>query len=100
MMVDHQGEVIDGEYSAPLHHRYGTPCPDNRPSPHSAAHQAYARFHTPPHQATCPKDTRLSGYMFESALESGLSAAGVDCWLLGPMPTPAIAYLTKTFNPT
>lgn len=44
------------------------------------------------------KDTRLSGYMFESALESGLSAAGVDCWLLGPMPTPAIAYLTKTFN--
>lgn len=44
------------------------------------------------------KDTRLSGYMFESALEAGLSAAGVDIHLLGPMPTPAIAYLTRTFR--
>ncbi|WP_336365852.1 phosphoglucosamine mutase [Marinobacter sp. C2H3] len=44
------------------------------------------------------KDTRLSGYMFESALEAGLSAAGVDVRLLGPMPTPAIAYLTRTFR--
>ncbi|SDG30964.1 phosphoglucosamine mutase [Onishia taeanensis] len=44
------------------------------------------------------KDTRISGYMFESALESGLSAAGVDVSLLGPMPTPAIAYLTRTFR--
>jgi len=42
------------------------------------------------------KDTRLSGYMFESALEAGLSAAGVDICLLGPMPTPAIAYLTRS----
>ncbi len=42
------------------------------------------------------KDTRVSGYMLESALESGLSAAGVDIRLLGPMPTPAIAYLTHT----
>lgn len=41
------------------------------------------------------KDTRLSGYMLESALESGLSAAGVDIRLLGPMPTPGIAYLTN-----
>jgi len=41
------------------------------------------------------KDTRLSGYMFESALESGLSAAGMDICLLGPLPTPAIAYLTQ-----
>jgi phosphoglucosamine mutase len=40
------------------------------------------------------KDTRLSGYMFESALESGLSAAGVDVLLIGPMPTPGIAFLT------
>lgn len=40
------------------------------------------------------KDTRISGYMFESALEAGLSAAGADIYLLGPMPTPAIAYLT------
>ena len=44
------------------------------------------------------KDTRVSGYMFESALEAGLSAAGVDVQLLGPMPTPAIAYLTRTLS--
>ena len=44
------------------------------------------------------KDTRISGYMFESALEAGFSAAGIDIGLLGPMPTPAIAYLTKTFR--
>jgi len=44
------------------------------------------------------KDTRISGYMFESALEAGLAAAGVDSLLLGPMPTPAIAYLTRTFR--
>jgi phosphoglucosamine mutase (EC 5.4.2.10) len=44
------------------------------------------------------KDTRISGYMFESALEAGLIAAGVDVGLLGPMPTPAIAYLTRTFH--
>lgn len=44
------------------------------------------------------KDTRISGYMFESALEAGLVSAGVDVALLGPMPTPAIAYLTRTFS--
>ncbi len=44
------------------------------------------------------KDTRISGYMFESVLEAGLSAAGVDTNLLGPMPTPAIAYLTRTLR--
>lgn len=44
------------------------------------------------------KDTRISGYMFESALEAGLSAAGVDSHLLGPMPTPGIAYLTRTLR--
>ncbi len=42
------------------------------------------------------KDTRISGYMFESALEAGLSAAGMDVCLLGPMPTPGIAYLTRS----
>jgi phosphoglucosamine mutase len=41
------------------------------------------------------KDTRVSGYMFESALEAGFVAAGVDVWLTGPLPTPGIAYLTK-----
>ena len=44
------------------------------------------------------KDTRISGYMLESALEAGLSSAGINIGLLGPMPTPAIAYLTKTFR--
>jgi len=41
------------------------------------------------------KDTRISGYMFESALEAGLAAAGLDVLLLGPMPTPAVAHLTR-----
>ncbi len=41
------------------------------------------------------KDTRLSGYMFESALEAGFVAAGTDVLLLGPLPTPGIAYLTQ-----
>lgn len=44
------------------------------------------------------KDTRLSGYMFESALEAGLAAAGVSTRLVGPIPTPAIAYLARTFR--
>ncbi|MDT8427803.1 MAG: phosphoglucosamine mutase, partial [Pseudomonadales bacterium] len=44
------------------------------------------------------KDTRISGYMFEAALEAGLTSAGVDINLLGPMPTPAVAYLTRTFQ--
>lgn len=44
------------------------------------------------------KDTRISGYMFESALEAGLAAAGMDIQLLGPMPTPGIAYLTRTLH--
>jgi phosphoglucosamine mutase len=44
------------------------------------------------------KDTRVSGYLFESALESGFSAAGVDVTLCGPMPTPGVAYLTKALR--
>ncbi|CAB5501751.1 Phosphoglucosamine mutase (EC 5.4.2.10) [uncultured Gammaproteobacteria bacterium] len=46
------------------------------------------------------KDTRISGYLFESALEAGFLSAGVDVGLLGPMPTPAIAYLTQTYGAT
>src|SRR5258708_17734071 len=53
----------------------------------------------PPHRerpaVLIGKDTRISGYMLESALESGLSAAGVDTLLVGPMPTPAVAFLTR-----
>jgi phosphoglucosamine mutase len=44
------------------------------------------------------KDTRVSGYMLEAALEAGLSAAGVDVMLCGPMPTPAVAYLTRALR--
>lgn len=44
------------------------------------------------------KDTRVSGYMFESALEAGFVAAGMDVLLLGPLPTPAIAYMTQAVN--
>ncbi|SMN13650.1 Phosphoglucosamine mutase [Bathymodiolus heckerae thiotrophic gill symbiont] len=46
------------------------------------------------------KDTRVSGYLFESALEAGFLSAGVDVGLLGPMPTPAVAYLTQTYGAT
>ena len=46
-------------------------------------------------KALIGKDTRLSGYMFEAALEAGFVAAGVDVWLTGPMPTPGVAVLTK-----
>lgn len=44
------------------------------------------------------KDTRLSGYMFEAALEAGIVAMGADCYLVGPMPTPAVAHLTKSLK--
>ncbi len=56
------------------------------------------RRHTSRPKVVIGKDTRLSGYMLESALESGLSASGVDALLLGPMPTPAVAYLAQTFR--
>ncbi len=49
-------------------------------------------------QVLIGKDTRLSGYMFESALEAGFVAAGVDVLLLGPLPTPAIAEMTQSFK--
>ncbi len=44
------------------------------------------------------KDTRISGYMLESALEAGLAAAGLSKLFTGPMPTPAVVYLTRTFR--
>src|SRR3990167_9151554 len=44
------------------------------------------------------KDTRISGYMLESALEAGLIAAGIDVYLAGPVPTPAVAYLTRALR--
>ncbi|MFW5818912.1 MAG: phosphoglucosamine mutase [Desulfovermiculus sp.] len=50
------------------------------------------------HRALIGKDTRLSGYVFETALTSGLCAAGMDVFLVGPMPTPAISFLTKNMR--
>src|SRR6202048_3979696 len=44
------------------------------------------------------KDTRLSGYMFESALEAGFVAAGVNVMMMGPLPTPGIAYMTRRLD--
>lgn len=63
-----------------------------------AAGRVFTRGGSTRRKVLIGKDTRVSGYMFESALEAGLSAAGVDIHLLGPMPTPAIAYLTRTFH--
>ena len=51
-----------------------------------------------PHRVVIGKDTRLSGYMIESALMSGFTAVGMDVFLLGPMPTPAVAMLTRSLR--
>lgn len=53
---------------------------------------------TPGARVLVGKDTRRSGYLFESALEAGFAAAGVETWLLGPLPTPAVAYLTRALR--
>lgn len=66
-----------------------------------AAGRVFARRHNPEKgrpTVIIGKDTRISGYMLESALEAGLSAAGVDVLLAGPIPTPAVAYLTRTLR--
>lgn len=67
-----------------------------------AAGKVLAKAHTTVNRPTViiGKDTRISGYMLESALEAGLSAAGVDVLLAGPVPTPAVAYLTRTLRLT
>ena len=67
-----------------------------------AAGVVLAKAHTSVNRPTVVigKDTRISGYMIESALEAGLSAAGVDVLLVGPIPTPAVAYLTRTLRLT
>ena len=63
-----------------------------------AAGRVFAREGHGRNQIIIGKDTRISGYMFEAALEAGVTAAGVDIQLTGPMPTPAIAYLTRTLR--
>src|SRR5256884_7286492 len=61
-----------------------------------AAESARRRGETP--AGLIGKDTRISGYLMEAALEAGLSAAGVDVYLSGPLPTPAVAYLTRALR--
>lgn len=61
-----------------------------------AAGRVFGAANGTPGKVIIGKDTRVSGYLLESALEAGLCAAGVDISLLGPMPTPGIAYLTRT----
>lgn len=61
-----------------------------------AAGKVLSSHHTS--QVLIGKDTRISGYLLESVLEAGLSAAGVNALMLGPMPTPAVAYLTRTLR--
>ncbi len=60
----------------------------------------YNEYHTKNKQASVliGKDTRISGYVFESAMQAGLLSAGANISLVGPLPTPGIAYLTRTFN--
>lgn len=59
---------------------------------------AYFRSGTPPHRVIIAKDTRLSGYMLEPALVAGFIAAGMDVILVGPLPTPAVAFLTRSLR--
>ncbi len=72
-------------------------------TPDFALHLGYAAgkvlaAHTTRPAVIIGKDTRLSGYLFESALEAGLTYAGVDVYMAGPLPTPAIAYLTRALR--
>ncbi len=81
------GAVINAEFALRLGYAAGR----------VLAHEHAARGGSRP-QVLIGKDTRISGYMLESALEAGLSAAGIDVLLAGPMPTPAVAYLTRALR--
>ena len=81
------GEVINAEFALRLGY---------------AAGKVFAREHASTRSSKptvlIGKDTRISGYMLESALEAGLASAGVEVLLAGPLPTPAVAYLTRTWR--
>jgi len=81
------GEVINAEFALRLGYAAGR----------VLARQHAGRGGSRP-QVVIGKDTRISGYMLESALEAGLSAAGIDVLLAGPVPTPAVAYLTRALR--
>ena len=59
---------------------------------------SYFRTGSRRHRVVIGKDTRLSGYIYESALTAGLCAAGMDVFQVGPLPTPAIAFLTRSMR--
>ena len=75
--------VISADFVLRLGNAYG----------HALAHRSWRKP-----QVIIGKDTRISNYMFEAALEAGLVAAGVDVHLMGPMPTPAVAHLTRSLR--
>jgi len=81
------GEVINAEFALRLGYAAGR----------VLSRQHAGRGKNRP-QVVIGKDTRISGYMLESALEAGLSAAGVDVLLAGPLPTPAVAYMTRALR--
>ncbi|HAP28263.1 MAG TPA: phosphoglucosamine mutase [Achromobacter sp.] len=81
------GPVINAEFALRLGYAAGR----------VLAREAAVRGGSRP-QVVIGKDTRISGYMLESALEAGLSAAGIDVLLAGPIPTPAVAYLTRALR--
>ena len=80
------GDVINAEFALRLGYAAGKVISREQP--------AHRRRQT----VLIGKDTRVSGYMLESALEAGLASAGVDVLLVGPVPTPAVAYLTRTWR--
>ena len=64
----------------------------------AAGHYFKRKSHHPKPTVLIGKDVRLSGYMFEYALVAGFTSVGFNCLLVGPMPTPAVAYLTRSMR--
>ncbi|MEM9249247.1 MAG: phosphoglucosamine mutase, partial [Pseudomonadota bacterium] len=62
----------------------------------AAAGRYFRKARKADHRVVIGKDTRLSGYMFENALTAGLTSTGMEVLLLGPVPTPAVGYLTRS----
>ena len=80
------GGVINAEFALRLGHAAGKVISREQPA------------HRSRQTVLIGKDTRVSGYMLESALEAGFASAGVEVLLVGPVPTPAVAYLTRTWR--
>src|SRR6202789_4458618 len=77
--------------------------PETAPKPGQAAPHVFKNLHTESrgrdkHKIVIGKDTRLSGYMLENALSSGILSMGVDVLLIGPLPTPGVAYVTRSLR--